>query len=95
MEMPELLDKMLQGIISENEDSTVSRRDKEILNKLEQGQWRTALDSVISSIGLIPMDPDPYAYTDKRKLVFLLVYVDGILIKSDDRKWENEIKKLN
>lgn len=111
MEMPELLEKMLQRIISEDANSSISQRARGMLNQLKRGstvcklkkalyglrqsgrQWHTALDTVLQGIGLTPTNSDPCVYIDKKELTFVLVYVDDILIISNDKKRESEIKE--
>jgi hypothetical protein len=56
--------------------------------KLKQGSraWNSKLNSVLTKIGFTRSQTDPYVYTKRagRKMVLLAVYVDDILIFSND-----------
>jgi len=60
-------------------------------------QWNIHLDGILKKIGLKPTNADSclYMFRQEGKLS-LLVYVDDILLASEDEKWtENIIKKLS
>lgn len=54
-------------------------------------QWYAEFDKALRSIGLAPTNADPCVYIGG-KLTFVLVYVNDILIVSNDRDKENQIK---
>lgn len=112
MEEPELLEKMLRRIVSEDADPDLTQQANSMLkemkgtpkicklNKAIYGlrqagrQWYTTLDSTFREIGLTPCNADPCVYVDKEKLTYVLVYVDDILIISNNRRRENQIKTM-
>jgi len=61
-------------------------------------QWNIHLDKILRKLGLKPTVADPCLYMSKQKgkLSLALVYVDDILLASEDFKWtENIIRKLS
>jgi len=56
-------------------------------------QWYAELDSVLRNVGLIPINADPCVYVDTGRLTFVLIYVDDILIFSNNRKRKRQIKE--
>lgn len=57
-------------------------------------QWHAELDRVLQKIGLTPTNADPCVYVDKSTSTFVLVYVDDILIFTNNQKMEKQIKKI-
>jgi len=57
-------------------------------------KWHAELDSIFKDIGLTPTNTNPCVYTDTSELTFILVYVDNILIISNNRRRERQIKVL-
>lgn len=47
-------------------------------------QWHTKLDNRLRNFGLIPTNADPCVYVKKEGFTFVLVYVDDILIVTND-----------
>jgi len=76
------------------ESDTVCRLNKALYGLRQSArQWYAELDRVLRNIGLTPTNADPCIYVDTGKLTFVLVYVDDILIVSDSRKRERQIKE--
>lgn len=57
-------------------------------------QWHSKLDTVLRGAGLIPTNADPCVYVNHKKTVFLLVYVDDILIATKSRKCKEDIVRI-
>jgi len=57
-------------------------------------QWHTRLDVVMRKLGLAPTKADPYLYRARqgKKFIIALVYVDDILLASQDLGWIKPIK---
>lgn len=64
---------------------------------LRQGgrKWNEAIDNRLKEIGLTPTSGEPCLYYAERNnnILFLLLYVDDILIASNDVEWIKEIKQ--
>jgi len=76
------------------ESDAVCRLNKAIYGLRQSArQWYAELDRVLRGIGLTPTNADSCVYVDTGKLTFVLVYVDDILIVSDNRKRERQIKE--
>jgi len=61
-------------------------------------QWNIHLDKILKKIGLQPTNADPCLYMSRQKgkLLLVLVYVDDILLASEDEKWtEDIIRKIS
>lgn len=61
-------------------------------------QWNIHLDGILKKLGLKPTAADPCLYMSRQKgkLLLVLVYVDDILLASEDEKWtESIIKSLS
>lgn len=56
-------------------------------------QWHAKLDSVLRKMNLTPTNADPCVYMDETNTTILLIYVDDILIISNNRARESSIKK--
>ncbi|KMQ84575.1 retrovirus-related gag-pol polyprotein [Lasius niger] len=82
--------KMLQDAQDENKVCLLKRA----LYGLRQAgrQWHARLDTVIRQLGLIPTNADPCLYSTRRDKTQLiaLIYVDDILICSQDEVWIKE-----
>ena len=55
-------------------------------------QWHAELNKTLLKIGLIPTNADSCVYVDKNKQTYVLVYVDDMLIISNDKERERQIK---
>ena len=55
-------------------------------------QWHAELDKTLKNIGLTPTNADPCVYVNQNGHTFVLVYVDDILIISNDESRERQIK---
>ncbi|KAG7196524.1 hypothetical protein KM043_018550 [Ampulex compressa] len=104
METSELVSEMLKRMIIEKRDIQVTKHAHTMLKKLEEPnavcrlsqtgrRWHAEFDEKLRSIGLTPTHADTRVYVDTGNLTFILVYVDDILIISNDRKRESGIKK--
>lgn len=83
--------KMLDKLDGTNK---VCKLNKALYGLRQAGrQWHAKLDSVLRDIGLTPTNADPCVYTDKIKNTFILIYVDDILIVSNNRARESQIKQ--
>lgn len=51
-------------------------------------QWHSTLTSTFKEAGLRPTHSDPCLFTDESKRIFVLVYVDDLLIATKDKKLE-------
>jgi len=61
-------------------------------------QWNIHLDGILKKIRLQPTNADPCLYISRQKgkLLLVLVYVDDVLLASEDEKWtENIIRKIS
>lgn len=54
-------------------------------------QWHFKLNMTLKDAGLIPTNADPCVYVNRKKTIFLLVYIDDILIASKNREHKEEI----
>ena len=56
-------------------------------------QWYHTLDSTLRSMGMEPTSSDPCVYIDRvAETTFVLVYVDDIIVVSNNPNREKEIK---
>lgn len=73
---------------------TVCRLNKALYGLRQAGrQWNAELDKRLKIISLSPTHADPCVYVDREDMTFIIVYVDDILIVSNNRKRESEIKE--
>lgn len=87
--------KRTHSLLKKIEDpDTVCRLNKAIYGLRQAGRrWYAKLDETLRNIGLTPANADPCVYVDSGKLTFILVYVDDILVVSNDIQRENQIKE--
>lgn len=56
-------------------------------------QWHSELDKTLRNMDFLPTNADPCVYVNEDKSVFILVYVDDILLISRDRKKMTPVKR--
>lgn len=116
MEIPDLFEEMLEGIIAEEESSkntqiydeavkmlgSVCDGNKVLLLRkslygLRQAgrQWNLEFDKRLKELGLEPSSADPCVYFAKqgRDLMLVTVYVDDVLVASQNLQWMASMKR--
>jgi len=113
MNVPEMLEEMLEWMVLEKADAELKVRAQSMLDSLRSGgnicllqksiyglrqagrQWNKRITEKLKEIGLKPTHGDPCLFHAHRhgKILLLLVYVDDILVASEDTDWINEIKQ--
>lgn len=109
MEKPKLLQQMLKKIVASDSSlvkkakkmlSTLKQGGKVCkLNKALYGfrqtrrRWYARLDSILKKLDLAPTSIDPCVYHDKNNHIFVLTYVDDILIAYRDKVAITQLKE--
>lgn len=114
MDVPEMLEEMLEWMMLEKADPELKVRAESMLDSLRSGgnaclllksiyglrqagrQWNKRITEKLKEVGFKPTHGDPCSLFHAhrhRKILLLLVYVDNILIASEDTDWINEIKQ--
>lgn len=71
----------------------ICRLNKALYGLRQAGrQWHAELHSVLEDLKFISTNADPCVYVDEGKLTFILIYVDDILIVSNDQARVRQIK---
>jgi len=88
--------KRARSMLGKLEDSdTVCRLNKAIYGLRQSGrQWYIELDQSLRSAGLTLINADPCVFIDSvDQMTFVLIYVDDILVVSNNRDREKQIKE--
>lgn len=87
--------KAINMLIKLESDTKVCKLHKAIYGLRQSGlQWHAKLSGVLKSFGLKPINSDPYVYIDDQEEfpTIVLVYVDDILIASQNTRRIEQIK---
>ncbi|OUC43997.1 integrase core domain protein [Trichinella nativa] len=97
MEIPEKLDEVLKySKVKQNLDGKVCRIRKSLYGLKQSGrQWYKKLDEKLSQYGLKATSGDPCVYFERRgrELAIAAMYVDDVIIASNNTARLNELKK--
>ncbi|KRY16471.1 Retrovirus-related Pol polyprotein from transposon TNT 1-94 [Trichinella patagoniensis] len=97
MEIPEKLDEVLKcSKMKQNLDGKVCRIRKALYGLKQSGrQWYKKLDEKLSQYGLKATSGDPCVYFERRgrELAIAAIYVDDVIIASNNTARLNELKK--
>ncbi|KRX56900.1 Retrovirus-related Pol polyprotein from transposon TNT 1-94 [Trichinella sp. T9] len=97
MEIPEKLDEVLKcSKVKQNLDGKVCRIRKALYGLKQSGrQWYRKLDEKLSQYGLKATSGDPCVYFERRgrELTIAAIYVDDVIIASNNNARLDELKK--
>ena len=93
----EIFMRQPEGYVDPNNPDLVCRLNKGLYGLKQAARcWNVAIDNYLKSIGYKSTNADPCVYTkqENRKLMILCLYVDDILLASNDKCWLESEKKV-